>query len=701
MNHDHPSQASSRWPNGRQLIRLLIPSVVIGLAVFGALWLTHLGEIENIGKRLQSIAADAAAGIDGGIHNRLRGKDASRDADFTSIRDHLRAVKSRYALNTEIYTLRRAGPNSTQFIVMTNETPFSGDTYALRQEMQAAFERGQRAHTGLYGDEHGLWISGYAPIQGLGEKVEALVCIDHQADALRAQGLVIMLKSMVSALGAALLLALLNAVGSRQGNLIDKLRRLPRRSLTMRIGLSGSGAVLAAITLSGLLNYSSQKKQSIAQLREHLLTTARVGVSLIEGKKHLTLHQIEAAAGLDSIPPKLRQTFLDLRTTLREIKAAAKLESPVYTLRQDGGRTRFVVMSNERPFVGDAYELREPMKQSFKTGEAGSDGPYTDAHGVWLSAWAPILNEGESIAMLQADYEIGILLSNLRNQALEQTVFALVGVLLAFFIAFWSARSLSRPISKIASATSKIEGGDFEVSLDLDREDEVGVLARSVDNMAKGLRERERLRQMFGRYMSRQVVNELLHHEQLEVQGELRNLTIMITDIRGYTNLTEKLGAEEVVALLNDYFAILVDEVTAQDGIVDKFMGDAMLCWFGAPVPQPLHPTRAVTTASRMLSRLAAWNGERVAQGNAPVETGIGIATGRVVVGNIGSSTRLEYTAIGDAVNLSSRLCSLAAGGEIILDDATASQIAMSCEDAGEVRVKGVSKPLSIFKITV
>jgi adenylate cyclase len=130
-------------------------------------------------------------------------------------------------------------------------------------------------------------------------------------------------------------------------------------------------------------------------------------------------------------------------------------------------------------------------------------------------------------------------------------------------------------------------------------------------------------------------------------------------------------------------------------------MGDAMLCWFGAPVPQPDHAERAVAACTAIMERLHVWNVERTDQGLGLVGTGIGIACGEVVVGNIGSSQRLEYTAIGDAVNLSSRLCSHAEAGEVVATDAVRQAVPDApFERIGPIQVKGVKEPVLVHKIT-
>ena len=142
-----------------------------------------------------------------------------------------------------------------------------------------------------------------------------------------------------------------------------------------------------------------------------------------------------------------------------------------------------------------------------------------------------------------------------------------------------------------------------------------------------------------------------------------------------------------------------VEAVVRREGVVDKFMGDAMLCWFGAPMDQPDHAQRAVDACADIMRALDAWNAERATRGLAPVHTGIGVATGDVVVGNIGSAQRLEYTAIGDAVNLASRLCSKADAGQVLVSGAVRAAVEAPLEPVGAMQVKGVAEPVEVHRL--
>ncbi len=662
-------------------------ALVVLLASAWALERPVKEQIDVEADALMAVAQDVGQQIDGAAHDRIQAADS---ADFLTIRTQLRVAHSRGRLLSPMYTLRRI-EGGTEFVVMTNPSPFVGHRYEYLEPMKKVFERGLPNRSELYGDDHGRWISGYGAIRD-GDRVVGLVEADRPSEDLYEALWRARLLAMLGAVGAFLLAALARTLWEAQAGPMKTLQRLVQGSLTLRLGLAGAIPVLLAVGVVSGLQVRQAHRTTIESTRESLRSIVNLAAPRVDREAHADLvrsGRAESAA------------FALLQKELRSIQEQAGLTTDMYTLRRDGEQTRFVAMTNEVPYVGDPYELREGVRMTFEGGGGGVEGPYGDDHGMWISAWAPVYGlDGSVAAVLQADANVTAMMTSATNRGLRDAVFALLAMLVAFGVGAGISASLARPILRIAGATESIQGGNFDVDVPTDRMDEVGNLARSVKRMATSLQEKERLRDMFGKYMAREVVRDLLGRDELALDGELREVTVLITDIRGFTALTEELGATEVVALLNQYFGILVDVVLEEGGVIDKFMGDALLAWFGAPVPQADHRERAVRTAVKVMERCAVWNAEREAAGLQAVATGIGLAAGDVIVGNIGSEHRLEYTAIGDAVNLSSRLCGQAGPGEILATGDVAASNARFV-DGGTIEVKGVKHPVAVRRLVL
>jgi adenylate cyclase len=217
-------------------------------------------------------------------------------------------------------------------------------------------------------------------------------------------------------------------------------------------------------------------------------------------------------------------------------------------------------------------------------------------------------------------------------------------------------------------------------------------------------RDRRRVASLFARYVPRDVVRELLDvNGAITVGGERREVTILFADIRNFTTLAERADPELLVTQLNEYFEQMIEPICEQQGTLDKFMGDGLMAIFGAPIARADHAHRAVSAAEGMLQRLALLNARRAERGEDPLEIGIGINTGEAIVGNMGSpSRRVEYTAIGDTVNLAARLESATRdlGVTVLVSDETARQADHhSFEACGAITVKGRSVPTGVLSL--
>lgn len=230
-----------------------------------------------------------------------------------------------------------------------------------------------------------------------------------------------------------------------------------------------------------------------------------------------------------------------------------------------------------------------------------------------------------------------------------------VVVILCLVVAAHAAVSLRRPLERLLSFVRAVQGGDLTQRVALPGRDEISRLATALNQMAEGLQDRERVKEVFGRYVTTQVSQEILKGET-SLGGQQRRVTLLFSDIRNFTLMAESMSPEQVVSFLNEYFTEMVEAVFKQQAVLDKFIGDGMMAVFGGLDETPDHARQAVRAALRMKALLAKINGERAVLGQPAIAIGIGIHTDDVIVGNIGSRKRLEYTAIGDGVNTCSRV---------------------------------------------
>lgn len=293
-------------------------------------------------------------------------------------------------------------------------------------------------------------------------------------------------------------------------------------------------------------------------------------------------------------------------------------------------------------------------------------------------------------------------LAPVRALRLKFALAALVAGAACLVVAGLLARSVTRPLHDLVAVVHRIRGGDLTAGTPLAGRDEIGHLGTALNEMAHALRDRERIKEIFGRYVTTQVSQELLD-KQITLGGERRRVTMLFSDIRNFTTMSEAMTPEQIISFLNDYFSEMVDAVFEYHGVLDKFIGDGMLAVFGSLDVVEDHERRAVLTALRMKARLAKINGERAIVGQPPIAIGVGIHTDEVIVGNIGSRKRLEYTVIGDGVNTCSRVEGLNKefGTTILITDATWEPVRdeFECRAMPEAPLKGKTKTPRVFEV--
>ena len=326
---------------------------------------------------------------------------------------------------------------------------------------------------------------------------------------------------------------------------------------------------------------------------------------------------------------------------------------------------------------------------------------------TWVvAAFTPKVLEDAKRDQLELRFETALDVSDIKRIVRKHLLIAAAIVLVITSIALWIgwrlASRMALALSRVNGAMRRLEQQEYVKVVAVETGDELEDLAQGFNQMVDGLRERDKLRVTMGKYMTEEVLQHVLAGE-VELGGKTLEITILFCDLRGFTTFAEKRSAQELVGILNEYFTDMVDCVMGEGGVVDKYIGDNIMAVFGAPVSRPDDAVRAVRAALKMRVALEKLNARFAERGVEPLRFGIGLHTGEVVAGNIGSARRMEYTVIGDAVNVASRLESKTKelDTDLLISEATRERLAedVDVEPIGEIHVKGREQAVKIFKV--
>ena len=473
----------------------------------------------------------------------------------------------------------------------------------------------------------------------------------------------------------------------------------PWERLSVRLAAFFAAITLLAVGAVGVLTYTRQQREVEDTVGTQLLNIARVSAL-----------RLDWGRGAGASPPPDPAARPRLREFLAAIQDETLLTAPITILTDidaDRHEARLVVASSGPAQPDDAYplapELIEPMGWTLGDGVARYTRVYRHQGGLWISAFAPVLDgEGHPTALLHVAYPVEIYLDRL-NELRNTLLFATgVGALATLVLGLVVVRRLTRPIALLTGGVSRVAAGDLSQPLPVTSRDEVGRLTRAFNTMLEGLRQRDFIRSAFGRYVSPEVAQAILESpDGLRFGGTKRVVTVLMSDLRGYTRFAEQGNPEEVMEILNDYLARMAEVVIAHGGTINEFIGDAIFAVYGAPVAHPDHAERAAATALAMQAALEEINAEHARRGLPAFEMGIGLHSGEAVVGNIGSEQRAKYAVVGSAVNVASRVESATVGGQVLLTAATLAELGDLARVGPpvEVQVKGLSEPLTLHEL--
>lgn len=456
------------------------------------------------------------------------------------------------------------------------------------------------------------------------------------------------------------------------------------------------------------ISYFLSRRILLESIQSQVLSIAATAASFIDGDLHA---QIRDRADEDSQAYlKLEEQFRRVRNVNRRPDVHIRYVYSMVPSTQVADGAQFVVDgqehgSQDKSHVGDQYVPLTPQIEPFDVNAYRIEPLVKDEFGSFLSANAPIRDSSnQAVAALGVDMATDDVMA--KTNLLLWSGLAAVGVATAVAVglSLVQARFVTRSLDLVSRAVGRIGAGDLEARVELQTKDEFSQLGQAVNQMAAALRDRELLKGALARYLSYQVAESVIREGRMpQLKGERRKITVMFLDIRNFTALSEKIAPEKVVQLLNQCFEKLIDVVFKHKGTLDKFTGDGLMAIFGAPFDDDQQELHAVSAALEMQDALKELRQKWQADDNHhPIKVGIGINTGFAIVGNIGSNQRMDYTAIGDAVNIAARLESATKDHQanILVSETTYQALsAHFMKYIGAIQLKGMSHPVPTYSV--
>tara|TARA_B100001939_G_scaffold286204_2_gene256259 strand:+ start:1861 stop:4554 length:2694 start_codon:yes stop_codon:yes gene_type:complete len=436
------------------------------------------------------------------------------------------------------------------------------------------------------------------------------------------------------------------------------------------------------------------KSQLPVYAEEFLPSTA--GATLVKNiSPALRTPVVALSFPLEGHPGQAVILFIDSRKFTESFEGTQSEETEIYMVDGDGK----IIAHGETDLILSAQSMRDvPIVQFMLESKVNSQVSRYDYNGeTYLGSFKKLdLGSLGIISVVKEQVAMAQVYQTQRRNFIIMGIVLILSVLVVYFY----ARSLSIPLRQLVGATQQIEEGQYEFALKPKTRDEVGVLTSSFLKMASGLQERERMKDAFGKFVNKEIAEKALKGE-IKLGGEKKHSAVFFSDLRGFTAMSETMEPEEVVEYLNEYFSAMVACVDETRGVVDKFIGDAIMATWGAVVSHGNDTENAVNGALRMRAALIELNVRNRERGKPIARFGCGINSGPVISGQIGSEQKLEFTVIGDTVNLASRIEALNKpfGTDILISTDSYEEVKdiFNVEQMPAIKVKGKEKPQTIY----
>jgi adenylate cyclase len=461
--------------------------------------------------------------------------------------------------------------------------------------------------------------------------------------------------------------------------------------LVVKISALQGVMLFLAIFISGWFIYTSSRDLTLMNLQNQLQLAANTISISIDGDKY---ERLQGKASLGTAE------YQEIRERLSRFMVNRYLgfaDNHVYLFRRiSEDSLEFTVMLQDQ-YVGNRYPMNTKMKEVFAEGHPRYTGIYKDENGTWVSAYSPIFNsQHKVVGLVETDFLDSKFLTSVNDQLTAIITYSLLGVVLAVVISIFLTRLISQPIVQVAKAAIEFSKGDFTQRVDVRTQDEIGTLAKAFNYMVHEIQQKFQLQ----KYVSQSTLDTVRLSAASGSAGAVQqkvHKVIFFSDIRGFTTFVDRATPEAAVSTVNEYLSLQARIIKASGGDVDKFVGDEVMAVFSGNDAA----IRAVQCGIAILSALETLKAEK----HYRLDVGIGINSGFVVEGNIGSDDRRDFTVIGDAVNVAARLCSKADGGQILIGDAVyktlrSTTAKFNLAPQGQMQLKGKPVPLAVYAVS-